>query len=203
MNGSQAVYFDRYSLTNAEIVESHFGCGCKAYKDIFTFDRWMAQGLVVQKGQKGCKVTTYKLIYNTKDEDDPNREVVGKKPWTSVVFCRHQVGKPDPNFKAKKSNGEVKASPTPTPVMPTPEAKAAYVKKVSKPKATANITQEPVSGIREMRITLPDGSTLTGQSAEIWVDQHRPYKGVKPLNPTKLTRNQLGGLKFTFPKSSY
>ena len=53
MTSQQATMFDRFSVGNAVLAESALACGCKAYEDIFTYNRWKAQGLQVQKGQKG------------------------------------------------------------------------------------------------------------------------------------------------------
>ena len=92
MSASEATSFERFSIANALTVEVHAkakGCGCKAYEDWYTYARWQAQGQQVQKGEHGVKIATYAPI--TAKNDDGDRVVVGKRPWTSTVFCRHQV----------------------------------------------------------------------------------------------------------------
>ena len=90
MNKAEAVRFGRYSAANAAIVEASLACGCKAYEDVFTYKRWKAQGFQVQKGETAIKIGTYAPI-TKKDEDTGETKVVGKRPWTRAVFCRHQV----------------------------------------------------------------------------------------------------------------
>jgi hypothetical protein len=86
MSAAEAVRFEHYSQTNALIVESSFACDCQAYEDVFTYRRWLAQGMQVQRGEKAIKITTYRPIM-----DEDTGEVVGRAPTTSAVFCRHQV----------------------------------------------------------------------------------------------------------------
>ncbi len=86
MSADQAVRFEHYSQVNATIVEASFSCECVAYEDVFTYRRWLAQGMQVQKGQKAIKITTYRPI-----TDKDTGEIIGRAPTTSAVFCRHQV----------------------------------------------------------------------------------------------------------------
>lgn len=81
-----AEHFDRYSLINAVIVEHSKKCDCKPYEDVFTYARWQAQGYQVRKGEHGIKIGTFAPI-----TDKVTKEVIGKRPWTSAVFCRCQV----------------------------------------------------------------------------------------------------------------
>jgi len=90
MTAQQALQFDRYSAVNAAIVAANLPCGCQPYQDVFTYRRWQAQGMQVQKGQKSIKIATYAPV-TRKDEETGELVVVGKRPWTSRVFCRHQV----------------------------------------------------------------------------------------------------------------
>ena len=90
MNATEAKTFEHKSIWNAATVEELRPCGCKAYKDIFTYKRWQAQGFQVMKGEVGTRITTFKTIYKT-DEETGEKIPVGKRPWTSVVFCRCQV----------------------------------------------------------------------------------------------------------------
>ena len=89
MNAVEAQRFEIQSERNAVLVEDHFDCDCRAYQDIFTYGRWKAQGLQVQRGQSACKILTYQPIIVTDDAGD--KKVVGTRPRTSAVFCRHQV----------------------------------------------------------------------------------------------------------------
>lgn len=82
--------FSHFSIHNA--VQAEMGCPsaeCRAYQDIFTFKRWLAQGFVVRKEERGTPITTW--ISVTKTDDDGNQTVVGKRPKKVTVFCRHQV----------------------------------------------------------------------------------------------------------------
>ncbi len=90
MNAADATRFDTYSPANAAIVEDARACGCEAYKDIFTYNRWKAQGMQVQKGEKATTITTYQPITKT-DEATGEEIIVTRKPRKSFVFCRCQV----------------------------------------------------------------------------------------------------------------
>ena len=87
MTSQQATMFDRFSAGNAVLAESALACGCKAYEDIFTYNRWKAQGLQVQKGQKAVKLPLVRSI-----EHKETGEITHRRQLTSsAVFCRHQV----------------------------------------------------------------------------------------------------------------
>lgn len=92
LSAEEARRFNHFSIHNA--VQAQLACpegDCEAYKDIFTFKRWKAQGYFVRKGEKGTRITTW--IATTKTDDEGNEVVTGKRPRTAVVFCRHQVEK--------------------------------------------------------------------------------------------------------------
>jgi N-terminal domain of anti-restriction factor ArdC len=60
LSPEEARRFDHFSVHNAIAAEA--ACPtleCRAYSDIFTFRRWLAQGYVVKKGERGTKVTTW------------------------------------------------------------------------------------------------------------------------------------------------
>ena len=83
--------FERHSTKNATILSDAAalrGCGCKPYKDWFTFKRWLAQDRCVQKGQKGTKLSV--IITMDKDADD-GTVTQTRRPWRSSVFCRCQT----------------------------------------------------------------------------------------------------------------
>jgi len=91
MTAEQAQSFERFSLNNAAILAGAAaarGCECQAYSDWFTYNRWVAQGQQVQRGEHGTKISTY--VHGVKTGDD-GKEVEYKFPRTSTVFCRHQV----------------------------------------------------------------------------------------------------------------
>ena len=53
--------FDHYSLTNATVIRQACaarGCKCEPYSDVFTFQRWLAQGRAVRKGEHGTRILT-------------------------------------------------------------------------------------------------------------------------------------------------
>ena len=64
------------------------GCSCQAYQDWFTYRRWQAQGMQVQKGEHGVKLTTWVTFER---EDSQGKVTVHKRPKGTTVFCRCQV----------------------------------------------------------------------------------------------------------------
>ena len=91
MTAESAVTFERHSSTNANVLHNvahNGGCQCKPYVDWFTYKRWSAQGMQVQKGERGTRLGTF----YTKDETDQQGNTVTRTfPGRSVVFCRCQV----------------------------------------------------------------------------------------------------------------
>lgn len=94
MTAGQATTFDRYSVSNAAqaIAQLHELGGCKAkcepYDDMFTYNRWQAQGYQVRKGEHGAHLG---VIITTSQEDETGKVIRQSRPWTTVVFCRCQV----------------------------------------------------------------------------------------------------------------
>lgn len=95
MTAEEARQFEMYSDKNAGIVEeaaADRGCECVAYESIFTFNRWIAQGRVVRKGEKGTMIE----IPNFREVVD---EATGEKKRIKVgsrriaVFCKCQTQK--------------------------------------------------------------------------------------------------------------
>lgn len=85
MTKEQATSFSHVSLIHAIIVERTLQCGCKAYVDVFTYNRWQAQGFQVKRGEKALKLAIIREVVDETDEEV-------KKVWgRSHVFCRHQV----------------------------------------------------------------------------------------------------------------
>jgi hypothetical protein len=93
MTPDQARTFSAQSDANATYLRSVFPCGCEPYQDIFTFNRWKAQGLFVKKGEKGKRITTYteKVV-----EAADGTSHTTRFPRTVAVFCRCQVQPPTP-----------------------------------------------------------------------------------------------------------
>src|SRR5688572_4710338 len=81
--------FDRYSVANAVTVKQTLPCGCEPYEDVFTYRRWKAQGMQVQKGQKAIKLPL--VIRGTRKDDESGEERAFNLLASSAVFCRCQV----------------------------------------------------------------------------------------------------------------
>lgn len=93
MTAAEAKTFQTYSVNNAarveEVTNEIMECGCEAYVDVFTFNRWIAQGKVVRKGEKAIRIPVF---VNASKRDDKTNEVKTFKVQKMVnVFCRHQV----------------------------------------------------------------------------------------------------------------
>ena len=108
------VFETGYSEINALIVEMA-PCTCKAYEDIFTYNRWQALGFQVRKGEKATKIKTWKRIKKTDDKTGKDKSF--SIPRTSNVFCRCQVD-------------EIGAEPAPVSVPETKEKPAEKIKAV-------------------------------------------------------------------------
>jgi antirestriction protein ArdC len=92
ITAEQATAFDHHSEIHAAILAQaavERGCTCEAYRDWYTYNRWLAQGLQVQRGEHGVKLSTFVPV--TKPDEKGNEIVVGKRPVGTTVFCRHQV----------------------------------------------------------------------------------------------------------------
>lgn len=90
LDAESARSFNHFSIHNA--VQAQLACAegtCEAYKDIFTFRRWKAQGYFVRKGEKGTKIKTW--IPKKETDEEGNEKAVGNRLRIAVVFCRHQV----------------------------------------------------------------------------------------------------------------
>ena len=89
MTASEARSFDRYSVGNAASVMTALSCGCQPYQDVFTYNRWRAQGFQVQRGQKAIKLPV--IITREVEGQDSEEARYIKLLRTTAVFCRHQV----------------------------------------------------------------------------------------------------------------
>lgn len=89
MTRTEALSFDRYSVTNALAVDAALECGCEPYVDVFTYRRWRALGFQVAKGQRAIKLPQVRLVDR---ENKETGEMEQKRVFhTSAVFCRHQL----------------------------------------------------------------------------------------------------------------
>jgi hypothetical protein len=111
MTKTEAQTFKTQSVVNTASVDLAITsvCGCEAYKDVFTYGRWGAQGFAPKKGQTAHSVST--LV-----------EKEGQKPYwhTAKLFCRHQVQEikeevQEPKAPAKKAAAKRTASKKQTP----------------------------------------------------------------------------------------
>lgn len=84
LTAEEARTFSRTATENAVTVASALECGCEPYVDVFTFNRWIAQGFVVQKGQKAIKLSVVREVVT---DDNQTKKVFGR----AAVFCRCQV----------------------------------------------------------------------------------------------------------------
>ena len=97
MTSEQAQTFSGYSSTNAAVLIATAEakkCECEPYRDWFTYQRWLAQGFQVQKGERGIKLTTW--IECIKKDADGNEVVTGRRPKGYTVFCKCQVKAMEP-----------------------------------------------------------------------------------------------------------
>ena len=90
--------FDRYSETNATIVEMSLDCGCEPYVDVLTLPRWNALGMKVMKGSKSIKLETVKRVPILEKDGSPKLDDNGKPLYRGIkkvssVFCKHMVEK--------------------------------------------------------------------------------------------------------------
>jgi hypothetical protein len=88
MSPQEAKSFSRYSVANALRAEVSLSCGCKAYEDIFTYRRWQAQGMQVQRGARAVRLPVI-VDRMVEDKNGELRQIHGF--FSTAVFCRHQV----------------------------------------------------------------------------------------------------------------
>ena len=89
MTEQEAKSFGRYSQQNAAQVMRERGCACQPYRDVYTFNRWRAQGYGVKKGEKAIRLPTVR--HDLKENPDTETyEMIRHFSW-GFVFCRHQV----------------------------------------------------------------------------------------------------------------
>lgn len=91
MTAEQATHFDRISPANMIILRACLRCDCSPYQDVFTYNRWKAQGYQVRRGEKSIKLPLVKDIVTEDEESETvtTHRILG----ASFVFCRCQVDK--------------------------------------------------------------------------------------------------------------
>jgi len=116
MTAEDATTFESYSEFNAQTLMDAAearGCECQPYVDWFTYKRWKAQGMQVQKGEHGVKITTFVERFSKTEKDKNGRPKSYRVPRNTSVFCRCQVKESDgeyprpddvsPKFTGKKT----------------------------------------------------------------------------------------------------
>lgn len=94
MTAESAVQFQGYSVGNALTVKvalEERGCSCEPYADVFTFNRWRAQGRTVRKGEHGIKLPI--IVRGEKVDADTGERSGFSMRRASFVFCRCQTDK--------------------------------------------------------------------------------------------------------------
>ncbi len=89
MTAAQAQTFEHESAQSAATVAAQLDCHCEPYADVFTFNRWKAQGFSVRKGEKAHRVTGYVPKVSRDEKTGEERKTL--IPRVNCVFCRCQV----------------------------------------------------------------------------------------------------------------
>lgn len=89
MSSHEAQSFQGYSQANALHITYNLPCDCQPYRDVFTYQRWLAQGFRVKRGEHGISIPTVRGL----ERQDPDTGTVKQIRLLrrSVVFCRCQV----------------------------------------------------------------------------------------------------------------
>lgn len=94
MSASEARSFGRFSVGNASMVLSATttrGCSCDPYADVFTFNRWRAQGFSVQRGEHAIAQLPVIVQIEPSEGEEQTAPKNDRIFTTSSVFCRCQV----------------------------------------------------------------------------------------------------------------
>ena len=89
---AEARSFDRFSVANTVAVESILACGCKAYVDVFTYNRWRAQGFQVQRGQKAILLPHVRTATRRRGRN-PSGASFGARAYSAGVRWRSARGR--------------------------------------------------------------------------------------------------------------
>jgi hypothetical protein len=89
MTANQARSFDSFSVGSTLMAKLALACACEPYVDLFTYKRWLAQGMQVRKGEKSISLPLVKNVEETDDDGEvvKSRRILG----TSRLFCRCQT----------------------------------------------------------------------------------------------------------------
>jgi hypothetical protein len=128
--------FNRYSSQNAATVKMRLACGCEPYKDVFTYNRWLAMGYQVQRGEHSIKIP---VIVERENEDN---ETI-KRLFKSHVFCRCQVKVIGSKPESKPIEPETIKPAAIVPIQPTIEP----IKPISEPIKPINHSDSPIDNI--------------------------------------------------------
>ena len=89
MSAAEARQFNTFSVANSIAVETALDCGCQAYRDVFTYNRWKAQGSMSQdqrtKQLSGLLGWAIGGIYGAL-RGVSTGEVFGLSPWISIAL---------------------------------------------------------------------------------------------------------------------
>lgn len=78
-------------------------CSCEPYEDVFTFERWIAQGKVVKRGEKALAIQSWIVTPPSKEEQEKDPEAKPRmRPKVLHLFCRCQVK------ELEKKGGDIK-----------------------------------------------------------------------------------------------
>ena len=90
MTSDDARRFERGpSIENMKRVYAALACGCEPYVDVFTYQRWQAQGMQVQRGQRSVRIPL--MVRGERVDETTGERVAYRMRRTSAVFCRCQV----------------------------------------------------------------------------------------------------------------
>jgi len=90
MSAEDAKQFGRVSHANAAWVMHNLKCNCNPYEDVFTYNRWQAQGYQVRRGEHGIKLSIVKEVpHEERDGTTTTRKIFAG----ATVFCKCQVDK--------------------------------------------------------------------------------------------------------------
>jgi hypothetical protein len=93
---SMTQVFDAIEARRAEGI--HTECACNPYLDVFTFNRWKAQGLSVKKGERSLRVASWTPTESGKEalsqaEEGEQVSNLHLRPVNLCLFCRCQIEK--------------------------------------------------------------------------------------------------------------
>ena len=90
MSAEDAKRFGRVSYANAAWVMHNLHCDCNPYEDVFTYNRWKAQGYQVRRGEHGIKLA---IVHEVSREERDGTTTTRKIFASATVFCKCQVDK--------------------------------------------------------------------------------------------------------------